>query len=807
MFRNFIIVTVRSILSQRVNTFINILGLAIGMASVLLITIYVMHELSYDQFHHEANRIYRVNVKGKLRGSDLNIAVTAFPLAQKLQEEYPEVESSLRIARFGAWLVSNGNKRFNEDNLLFADAQFFNFFSFRLLKGDKDSVLFKPRSIVLTRSASNKYFGSEDIVGKQLFIETENEPYTITGVMDDAPSNSHFHFDMIASLNTLYPYLRPVWISHNVYTYIKIRKGADYRKLEADMDNLVNKYVLPQALEYLNIPNSSFTDGTNEMHYRLQPLLKIHLNSDLDNELEPNTRGAYIYAFAIIALLILLIACLNFINLSTANSANRSREVVLRKLMGSEQRMLILQFLSESVIICLFALVMALILVEIIMPYFNHYLNINLQLQTLNNTAAISGIILFTILLGVLAGIYPAFFIASYDPVKVMHGVLTKGIKNQRVRAIFVATQLCISILIIILALVVSAQLDFMLNKELGFIKEHILVIRRPDALKEKINTFKEEILKNPNIESVTNSNSIPGRDFLTSTFIFEEDSVRKNLLMNQLFVNHDFREAFKLTMVEGRFFTPSLTSDANACVINQEAAREIGTKNIVGSYLVAPALKGNLGDKLKVIGVVKDFHFESVDKKIDPLIITLMPGNWEGYLDVRVSSNEIDKSIEFLKNTWAKYTSDYPFQYFFLDQDFDKNYRSVTSMARILSIFAVLSVLIACLGLFGLVLFITNQRIKEIGIRKAVGASYFQIILLLIRETAVLNIFASAIAWIVAYLISLFWLKAFYSRITLSPRYFILSSMLVFGISILVVTYLALRSAMRDPAKALKTE
>lgn len=807
MFRNFIVITLRSLVSQRVYTFISVLGLAVGMASTLLIVTYVIHELSFDKIHRDAHRIYRVTVDGELRGSDLKIAVTSLPMAQKLVEEYPEIESSVRIGRFGAWLVSNDSVRFNEDNLLFTDPQFFNFFSFQLLSGNPDSALVRPRSIVLSRSAALRYFGNEEILGKQLQLETESEPYIITGVMEDVPSNSHIHFDMVASLITLNKYLRPVWVSHNVYTYIKTKEGIDYKALEPKLNNLAMKYVVPQLQEYLDIPIESFTDGSNVIHYKLQPLLKIHMNSDLDNELEPNSKSMYVYAFSAIALLILLIACLNFINLSTANSANRAREVILRKVIGSERRMLIFQFLTESVLMCLFALVLALIIVEIVMPYFNNYLNISLSLQILNNPIAILLIVFSTFLLGIVAGTYPAFFIASYEPVRVLHGVLNKGIKTKHVRSFFVIIQLSISILIIILSMVVFAQLEYMMNKELGFEKERILVIRRPDALKERITDFREEILRHPNIESVTNSNSIPGRDFLASTFQLEEDSSSKYLIMNQLFVNYDFREAFELSMIKGRFFSPAIESDTIACVINEEAALEFNSEKIIGTSILAPAFKEKMGDKLKVIGIVKNFHFETVDKKIGPLIITLMPGNWEGYLNVRLSSNEIDKSIKLLEETWKKYTSEYPFQYFFLDQDFDRNYRSVIRIARILLIFASLSIFVACLGLFGLVLFTTNQRIQEIGIRKAFGATYFHIIGMLIKETAILNIYASAFAWIAAYLISLFWLKAFYSRITLSPTYFFIASAIVLVMSVLVVLYQAIRGSRRDPVDALKAE
>jgi putative ABC transport system permease protein len=777
------------------------------MACAILISIYVLHELSYDKFHNDADHIYRVTVDGNLRGRDLRIAVTSPPMAKALVNEFPQINSATRIARFGAWLVSNKDIRYNEDDFLFADPNFFNFFSFQLIDGNPDSVLAKPRSIVLTESTAKKYFGDENPVGRTLQIETEEKPYTITGLIADVPSNSHFHFDMIGSLITFEKYLRDVWVSHNVYTYIQSDETIRQSDLDNEIDMLVEKYVSPQVEKYLGISYNSFIKGDNYLEYKLQPLRKIHLYSDLDVELEPNGKALYVYAFGVIALLILVIACLNFMNLSTANSSNRAREVVLRKVVGSERRMLIFQFLTESVLFSFLALILALLLTELLMPYFNSYLNIGLQFQVLKNIPAVSIIIFFTLFLGLLAGSYPAFFISSFEPVKVLHGILSKGLKNRRVRSVFVIFQFFVSILIIIMALVVFAQLEFMLNKELGFVKERVLVIRRPDALKERIDNFREEILKHPNIESVTNSNSIPGRNFLTSTYMIEGDSAHTNILMNQLFVSYDFREAFGLRMVEGRFFSPSIASDSFACVVNEAAFREMGGKDPIGSYLLMPGYSKHTDRRFKIIGVVKDFHFETVDKEIEPLVISLMPGNWEGYLNVRLSSKGIDKSIKYIQETWEKYTSEYPFLYFFLNEDFDKNYRSVVRTGRVLFIFALLSIFVACLGLFGLVSFTTNQRFYEIGVRKSMGATFYQIIYLLLKETVTLILIAIVFAWATAYIFSRFWLKDFYSRITLSPSYFFLAALIVISLSVLVVLYQCYSASRLEPSTALKTE
>ena len=680
-------------------------------------------------------------------------------------------------------------------------------FSFKLLEGNRDSVLAKPRSIVLTQTAAQRYFGNEDPVGKHLRIETDTNLYTVTGLMQDVPFNSHIHFDMLGSLVTFEKHLQNIWVTHNVYTYVRVKKGTNIDSLTVGINKLIAKYVAPQVKKYLGVPLSSFPEGEHTIRYHLQPVRSIHLFSHLDNELEPNGKALYVYSFSVIAVLILLIACLNFMNLSTANSANRAREVVLRKVMGSERKLLIFQFLTESVLFSFMALFIALLMAELAMPAFNRYLSINLNFQVLKNFPAIVTIILFTLLLGVLAGNYPAFFISSYDPVKVLHGNLNKGVKNRRVRSAFVVFQFTISILIIILSMVVLAQVDYMLNKELGFEKERIVVIRRSDALKDKINDYKQDILKHPNVESVTNSNSIPGRDFMSSSYIFESDSVRETLLMNMIFVNYDFQEAFKLQMVKGRFFSMTVPSDTFTCIINQTAAREIGQSTIIGNRLEMAGELKKYPRKFKIIGVVKDFHFETVDKPIEPLVMLLMPGNWEGYLNVRIKSKGVDKTVKFLEETWKKYTSEYPFVSFFLDQDFDQNYRSVIRTGKVLIIFSVISILVACLGLFGLVLFTSNQRTNEIGIRKAVGATFYRIIFMLLKETVRLILLSTIIAWGLAFLFSKLWLKNFYSRIQLSPRYFIFASLIVLSLSVLVVVYQCYAASRRDPGDALKME
>lgn len=806
MFKNFIIITLRSLWNNKVYTFINILGLAIGMAGALIITIYLLKELSYDNFHQDADRIYRVAVNGKLKGKDINAAMSSGLMSKVLKEEIKSVEEATRITRFGAWLVSNDTIRYNEDAVLFADSNFFRIFSFQLIYGHLDSVLRNPRSMVITRSTATKYFGEGNPVGKKLKVEKDTSLFTITGMIEDLPANSHMHFDILGSISTYEDYMHNLWLNHNVYTYFKVADNDSLCNLEVHIRNLVDKYVIPQAKEYLGMEAVNFSGENEYYRFVLQPIKKIHLQSHLDGEFEYNSNLVYVYTFGIIALLILIIACLNFINLSTASSANRAKEVILRKVIGSERSMLIAQFLTESVIFSFIALLISFLIVELTIPFFNNYLEIGLNFGLLINFTTIVSIIGFTLVLGILAGSYPAFFISSYDPVKVLNGKLNKGVRNKKVRSVFVVFQFFVSILIIILSQVVFAQVHYMINKELGFEKDRIVVIRRPDALKEKISNYKQEILQNRHIEVVTNSNSIPGRDFLTLAFIVDTGSAKQNIIMNHIFVGSDFSDALGLKIASGRFLSDD-KSDSIGCVINETAAKLMGLANPVGNILLLPGFTKKEGIKLTIIGVVKDFHFESVDKEIEPLVISVMPGNWEGYLNVRVNGEEIDKSIEFLKQSWNKYTSDYPFVYFFLDQDFDRNYRSVISTGKILFIFSILSLFVACLGLFGLMLFTSFQRTHEIGIRKAVGATLYQIYYLLIKETMFLILIASLISWFAAWIFSKIWLREFNTSINLSPKYFVIATLIALILGIAVVSYQCFIVAKSQPGESLKTE
>ncbi len=803
MLWNFIKGTFRNFAGHKSFTAINILGLSVGITCALVISLYVLYETSYDKFHLNSENIYRITVHGKVSDIKFNGATTSGALAQAIDKEIKEVKESTRIARFGAWLVTNDSIRYNEDNILFGDVNFLEFFDgFEVVAGEKSKMLKEPRSIVLTESAALKYFNSTNVLGKKLLLETGKRYYTITGVIKDVPSNSHIQFDMLASLVTFSKNLE-YWTSNNLYNYIKLNDNADAGVVIKKLNDFVGKYILKELNDLFQ---NSFQKA-DEYKFGLQPITKIHLNSALEAELEPNGKAVYVYTFGIVAILILIIACLNFMNLSSANSINRAQEVILRKVAGAERRLLVLQFLVESVIYSLVALVIALLLTELILPAFNKYFDLYLEFHFFSNIPAVIGILVFAILVGIIAGSYPALYISSFDPVKVLHSKLGQGIRNKSIRSVFIILQFFISVLIIILTIVIYSQVRFMMKKDLGFDKEHVIVIRRSDALKKKIHQFKEEILENQYIESVTNSNSIPGRGFYNTTFRLLDQQQGTTYLLNQVFVNYDYCKAYNLDIIQGRFFDPSVPSDSFACIINESAAKLMDLSYPVNEKLEQPSIFKKYSENYTIIGMVKNFHFQSVDKPIQPLVICFMPGNWEGYINVKLSPKYKKKTLAYLESVWNKYAPEYPFVYFNLNDDFNKSYHTQIKLGRLFIIFSILAIFVACLGLFGLIAFIANQRVREIGIRKALGASTFSLVYMLTKETLKLVAIASLIACIVGFIIARYWLNGFHYRINLSPSYFIAASIIVIVISIGTVFFQSFKAAKKEPGESLKYE
>lgn len=797
----------RNLYKQKGYFILNVLGLAIGLTSFIFISLYVYNEMNYDKFHSNYENIYRVKVVGQMSGQELNQAITASPMARALLDDIAEVEQAVRIGKFGEWHIRYQEKTFNEGNLLFADSSFFKVFDFKLLEGNPDDILTEPRSIIMSETYAKKYFGDDDPIGKTLAIESDTVFYTVKGIVEDAPENSHFHYDMIASLVTLANSRSEEWISHNHYTYILVRDGTNPEVIEQKMELFVEKFVGPQLKQIIGISIAQFEEMGNFFGYKLQALKDIHLKSNIQEELEPNGNLAYVKIFSIIALCILIIAIINFVNLATAKSSSRAKEVGIKKTLGATRKSLIYQFIGESLFLTIIAGIISTGLVSILHPNFNQLTGKEIPLYFFNDPMWIMLIVALIIFVGILAGVYPAFVLAAFKPIKVLKGNLSGGAKSGWIRSILVVVQFFISIAIIIGTLVINEQLAYMQNKELGFNKNNLLIVKRPDALKKKIESFKQELLTNPNILGVANSRGIPGKDYSNNGMLKEDDAEKNTYLIFQNWASFEYAEVLGLELVQGRYFSHKFGTDSSAVIINEAAVKLLGYDDPIGKNLLQPGGPDGQFNKQKIIGVVKNFNFESLHKEIGPTALNIMPGNWEGYLLIRLDKHNISSTISFVEEKWNEYAQGSPFQYYFFDKEFNSLYQAERKTAQIFTVFSILAIFIACLGLLGLITYAAAVRTKEIGIRKVHGASIFTIVKLLSTEVIKLISISTIIAWPVAYFGLQQWLNGFSDHININPFTFFSATLIALSIGWIAISFQAIKVALRNPIEALKYE
>ena len=804
MLRSFFINAIRNMRKHSGYLVLNITGLTIGLTSFLLISLYVLNELSYDRFHKNYENIYRIKVKGMMAGATLDQAITSAPMAQTLLVDYPEIEHAVRVNRSGAWLVKYGETRFNEDGVLFADSSFFNVLDFKLLNGDPKTALANPRSIVLTEKFAKKYFGKEDPMGKRISLEADTNLYTVTGVIQNIPANSHIKFDMLGSLNSLEDSRNTGWLNHNYYTYIVLKNGITKAKMEAKFPEVVVKYVGPQIKKFIGITLEDFQKAGNQFGYELEPLKDIHLLGAPQYQLEPSGSLSNVYIFSIIALLILVIDIINYVNLATAKSAGRAKEVGIRKVSGSDKTGLIFQFIGESLIIVTIAAAIASLFMLILSPAFNQLIGKEISLKLFVGYKGILGLIALIVFVGTAAGSYPALVLASFNPVEVLKGTLSPGSISKTLRGILVIFQFTVSIVIIIGAFVVYSQLHFMTSKDLGFVKENLLVIRRPDALNKKIESFKEQILQLPGVEKAANSTAIFKREYNNNAFLLDDDPTKATFLLNQNQVSFGFAETMGIKLADGRFLSKEYGTDTMAIMINEAAVKSLGLKDPLGKIILRPT--GPLKfDKLKIVGIMKDFNIESLHNKIEPVCFTLMRGNYEGFLFIRLNGKNIQGSIKSIENIWKDYSNRQPFQYSFYTEEFNKLYETEYKTGRIFILFAILAIFIACLGLIGLITYMTTIRTREVGIRKTFGASGATIVTLLSKEVIILILISSVLAYPIAWFGTKMWLESFAEKIGVNPFIYVIASLLGLAIGWLSIIYQALKAAGYNPSEALR--
>jgi putative ABC transport system permease protein len=808
MLKSFFINVIRNTRKRGGYILLNIGGLTIGLTSFLFISLYVINEKTYDRFHKNYENIYRTKVVGRMAGSELNQAVTAAPMAQAMLKDYPEVLRATRVRQMGDWLIRFGDKKFNEEGVLFADSTFFDVFDFKLLKGDPQTALVRPRSMVLTEEYTKKYFGDQDPMGQRMSVESDTVLYTVTGVVRNVPDNSHIKFDMLASMST-YPGQanNQFWVSHSFYTYIVAKEGTDKDNLQKKFQEMVINYVGPQLKEILGLTIEDFRKAGNDFSYVLEPLKDIHLKGATQYNLESPGSPATVYIFAVIALLILIVAIINYINLATAKSAARAKEVGVRKVSGANKPGLIIQFLGESFIVVIIATLLALLLVYALTPSFNQLIGKDLSLGMIGNIPGIFSLLTLIIIIGLASGFYPAFVLASYNPAEVLKGTMSPGSMSKRLRGILVVFQFTVSIVIIIGSVIVYNQLNFMTKKDLGFNKDNLIVIRRVDAFWQQMESFRTQLLEIPGVEKAGFSRAVPGTNFNNNAFYKDNDPEKNTYLLNQTGVSFDFPEALGVQLIKGRFFSREYSTDSTAVLINEAAVKSLGLQDPVDKYILQP-IGPKQWQRLKIIGIMKDFNIESMHKAIAPVCFTVNGGGGgDQFATVRISGKDIPATISAIEQVWQNFTPDMPFQYDFFTDRWNNLYSTEMKTGRIFLIFSFLAIFIACMGLIGLVTYITNKRTKEIGIRKSYGASNQIVLRLLSKEVIYLIIISSLLAYPVAYFGSQYWLEGFASRISVNPLIYLLSTLITLIIGWLSISYQTIKAANYNPANALRIE
>jgi putative ABC transport system permease protein len=806
MFRNLLKHSISSFKRQRSYIIINILGLSIGIACSLLIALYVINEASYDQYNVKKDRIFRTILNGKIGGQEVTASSSPAIMGPTMVKEIPEIEDFLRMNGRGPTIIEYNKQTFTEDHIIEADSSFFNFFSIPVVKGDVKNLLNAPHKVVLSESTAKKIFGNENPIDKQIKIGTDTLLFIVTGVMADVPQNSHFEANALSSFMTNPRSKEPHWMNNSFSTYFLLKPNSSYKTVDAKYPELLQKYVGPEIQKFTGISLNDFVAQGNKYRFYLQSLNDIHLDTSIQQDFKASVDPKYLKIFGSIAMLIVLIAAINFMNLSTAQASRRAKEVGIKKVAGSTRGMLVAQFLSESFILSLIALIVAVIFIKLSLPFFNNLLGAKLSLSLISKWYIIPLLILFSVFVGVLAGSYPAFFLSSFNPYEVLKGSVKNSMQNGRLRRVLVVFQFTVSILLIVGTMIMYRQIKYMLNKDVGFKKEQLIVINRAEALGKKMKSFKETVKNIPGVINISSSTAIPGRTNNNNAYMMEGRK-DETFLMTTSWVDYNFLETYGMTLDSGRFFNESFTSDKDACIINESARKDFKITDIEKTRFMEPRDSGKI-NYLPVIGVVKNFNYESLRNPIGPYILKFQNDYmlW-GYITVRLSAKNYSRTITAIEDKWKEFVSNNPLQYYFLDADFELMYKQEKQNAQMAVIFSILAIFIAALGLFGLTSFTLEQRTKEIGVRKAMGSSVTGIYIVISREVVILVSVSALIAWPLVYYWAGKWLQNFYYKINLGFFTLIVGLAIALGIAILTISYRILRAARVNPAQSLKYE
>ncbi|HXL54953.1 MAG TPA: ABC transporter permease [Chitinophagaceae bacterium] len=807
--KNYLKIALRNLWKNKGFSAINIIGLSVGLATCLLIMLYVMDELNYDKYNEKADRIYRVDGDLQFGGNHFVLAVAPEPMGPTLKKDFAQVEQYVRFRNYGGFLVKKGNENLQENKVVYTDSTLFDVFTLPMIAGNARTALKDPKSVVITEKVAKKYFKTTDnVVGKTLTINDTGN-FKITGIIKDIPTQSHFDFDFFVSMNgSIQSWEVNNWVSNNENTYIVLKKGADPKALEAQFDPMVEKYVGPQVVSLLNIKMDEFKKSGNYDRYTLTPLTSIHLYSNKVAELGANGNIQYVYIFSAIAIFILLIACVNFMNLSTARSSNRAKEVGVRKVLGSLRNNLITQFLTESILISFIALVLALLLAWALLPYFNQIANKELGIGLLSKSWLWPSLIVLMLVVGLLAGSYPAFYLSSFKPIVVLKGKLSGGFKRSWLRSGLVVFQFWISIILVIGTIVIYNQINFIQNKKLGYSREQVLVLQNTDPLGTQAKAFEDELLKLPGVQSATMTGYLPTSDWRSDSPLFSDASLdQKRAVSSQIWtVDENYIPTLGMKMAKGRNFSKQFLTDSSGIIVNEAAAKLLGFADPINRPLYyLTDLKTKQTATYHIIGVVKDFNFNSLRETVTPLALFL--GNQNSKIALKVSTTNIKSLIVQIENKWKAMLPGQPFSYSFMDEQFNNMYRTEQRISEISITFAILAILIACLGLFGLVTYAAEQRIKEIGIRKVLGASVTNLVGMLSKDFLKLVTISALIAFPVAYWAMNKWLQDFAYRVTISWWMFVAAGAAALLIALITVSFQSIKAAIANPVKSLRTE
>lgn len=798
MFRNYVKIAFRNLFRSKIYSFINIGGIAIGLASVWLIALYVADELSYDRYHEKANRIFRIAQHTRWEGESINQATTSSPFAGALKAEFSEIQQATRILPEGDGIIRYNNKSIKVNDIFFADGNIFEVFTYSFIAGDSKTSLLKPESIVLTESLARKLFRDPQKAINQVIHFENNYPNTVTGIIKDIPANSHLRFSALRSLPRNYS---GGWQNFNTYTYLLLDEGASYKKLEAKLPAFAAKTIQKMM-------------RVNEYRIELQPLTSIHLQSDLQFEFSANNNMGRIYIFIAIAALILIIAIINYMNLATARSSTRIREVGVRKVIGSDRRQLIAMFITEATVMILIASFVAFFLVTVLLPNFNKLSDKNLDIFRFGIYTSLLSLVAFAFFIGIFSGSYPAFFLSHFKTIPALKGQLGNLSNNILFRKSLVVFQFVITVAMIAGSLVIYRQLQYSYKKDLGFNKEQVLTFHIHDrAVRSQISAIKTKLLQNPLVQGVAVAgNPIGNNDLGLQGFIFEKPDgsfAGSTKLVQELMTDADYVPVLDIKLLHGRNFSTAIESDKyGAAVINETLMNELGWQNPIGKRMRFEFDdKKSVGERT-VIGVVKDFHTHSLQHKVEPLVMLMPPvASMEDNLYVKINTSKTKESLAYIETAYKQFDKSNPVEFNFLDQNFIKQYAAEEKQGTILFTFTVLAIFIACLGLFGLVTFTSAQRAKEIGIRKVLGASVSSIVTVLTKDLIKLVIIAFLIASPIIWFGMNKWLEDFQYRINISWWIFGVAGLSAILIAMITVGIQAIKAAVANPVKSLRSE